>query len=86
MPRAEAERVGGEAALDHRSLSRPLRRYLEYARSGILEAVEETAHEPDSDFEIAVIEVLRGMGYEVTPQLGVSGFRPDIAVKHPEHR
>jgi transcription elongation GreA/GreB family factor len=28
--------------------------------------------------------VLRGRGYEVTPQLGVAGYRIDIAVKHPE--
>jgi very-short-patch-repair endonuclease len=65
--------------------TKALRNYLEYARSGLLEAPEQTEHEPDSDFEIAVIDVLRAMNYEVTPQLGVSGFRIDIAVKHPDH-
>lgn len=65
--------------------TKALRNYLEYARSGLLETPEQTEHEPDSDFEIAVIDVLRAMNYEVTPQLGVSGFRIDIAVKHPDH-
>ena len=41
---------------------------------------------PDSDFEIAVMDVLRGKGYEVVPQLGVAGFRIDIAVRHPTHK
>jgi len=38
------------------------------------------ATEPNSDFEIAVIDVLRSRGYEVTPQLGVAGYRIVIAV------
>jgi very-short-patch-repair endonuclease len=65
--------------------TKALRSYLEYTRSGVLDVATETGHEPDSDFEIAVIEVLRRMNYEVTPQLGMSGFRIDIAVKHPDH-
>lgn len=65
--------------------TKALRNYLEYARSGRLETPEPTEHEPDSDFEVAVIDILRAMNYEVTPQLGVSGFRIDIAVKHPDH-
>jgi transcription elongation GreA/GreB family factor/very-short-patch-repair endonuclease len=65
--------------------TKALRSYLEYARSGVLDVAIETGHEPDSDFEVSVIDVLKRMGYEVTPQLGVSGFRIDIAVKHPKH-
>jgi hypothetical protein len=61
-----------------------LRDYLEYARSGTLSVGEDNALEPDSDFEIAVIDVLRGRGFEVTPQLGAAGYRIDIAVKHPD--
>jgi transcription elongation GreA/GreB family factor len=64
--------------------TKALRAYLEYARSGVLEVPAETGEEPESDFELAVIDVLRTMGYEVTPQLGVSGFRIDIAVHHPD--
>jgi hypothetical protein len=63
--------------------TRALRNYLEFARNGILSVDRETGLPPDSDFEIAVMDVLRAKGYEVTPQLGVAGFRIDIAVRHP---
>ena len=66
--------------------TRALRNYLEYARTGVLPVELETNLPPDSDFEIAVMDVLRGRGYEVVPQLGVAGFRIDIAVKHPLHK
>jgi very-short-patch-repair endonuclease len=62
-----------------------LRNYLEYARSGILPQASKTGLEPDSDFEIAVIDLIESWGYSVTPQLGVAGFRIDIAVKHPKY-
>ena len=64
--------------------TKALRNYLEYARAGSLTTVEETGREPDSDFEISVMEMLKLRGYEVTPQLGVAGYRIDIAVKHPD--
>jgi transcription elongation GreA/GreB family factor/very-short-patch-repair endonuclease len=64
--------------------TKALRNYLEYARTGLLSTAEETAREPDSDFEISVMEMLKQRGYEVTPQLGVAGYRIDIAVKHPD--
>jgi very-short-patch-repair endonuclease len=66
--------------------TRCLRSYLEFARDGVIRSESETDRPPDSDFEVAVIDVLRGKGYEVTPQLGVAGFRIDIAVKHPAVR
>jgi very-short-patch-repair endonuclease len=65
--------------------TKALRNYLEYARTGSLAVAEETGLEPDSDFEVSVINVLKARGYEVTPQLGVAGYRIDIAVKHPEY-
>jgi hypothetical protein len=64
--------------------TKALRNYLEYARTGILVVSEDTGAEPDSDFEVSVIDVLRNRGYEVTPQLGVAGYKIDIAVKHPD--
>lgn len=64
--------------------TRALRNYLEYARSGQLTAPQDTGAPPDSDFEIAVMDVLRARGYDITPQLGVAGYRIDIAVKHPD--
>lgn len=59
--------------------------YLDYARSGILADITPTGGEPESDFEASVINVLRNHGFEVEPQLGVAGFRIDIAVKHPKY-
>lgn len=64
--------------------TKALRNYLEFARIGSLATVEETGREADSDFEISVMDVLKQRGYEVTPQLGVAGYRLDIAVKHPD--
>ena len=63
--------------------TKALRNYLEYARSGVLPQVTVTGLEPDSDFELSVIELIESWNYAVTPQLGVAGFRIDIAVKHP---
>lgn len=66
--------------------TKALRNYLEYVRTGSLPfGGEETGREPDSDFEISVMDMLKMRGYEVTPQLGVRGYRIDIAVKHPDH-
>lgn len=64
--------------------TKALRNYLEYARTGSLTVAEETGRDPDSDFEISVTDMLRQRGYEVTPQLGVAGYRIDIAVRHPD--
>lgn len=64
--------------------TKALRNYLEYVRTGSLTTIEETDREPDSDFEISVMNMLKLRGYEVTPQLGVAGYRIDIAVKHPD--
>jgi very-short-patch-repair endonuclease len=64
--------------------TKALRDYLEFARTGSLSVAVDERLEPESDFEISVINVLESRGYEVTPQLGVAGFHLDIAVKHPE--
>lgn len=39
----------------------------------------------DSPFEEAVMEGLRRKGWDVRTQIGVSDFRIDLAVKHPDH-
>ncbi|WP_249126136.1 DUF3320 domain-containing protein [Streptomyces sp. A2-16] len=63
-----------------------LKRYLQYAQHGP-EILQTEAADPDavpeSPFEEEVIDVLRGWGYEVQPQVGVAGFRIDMAVRHP---
>lgn len=65
--------------------TKALRDYLMFARDNVLSQNKETDLPPDSDFEVAVMDILRAKGYEVVPQLGVAGFRIDIAVRHPDH-
>ena len=65
--------------------TKALREYLEFARSGVLTDVAPTGAEAESDFELSVTEVLKDAGYGVQPQLGVAGFRIDMAVKHPAY-
>jgi superfamily I DNA and/or RNA helicase/very-short-patch-repair endonuclease len=66
--------------------TKALRNYLLFARDNILTQNEETDLPPDSDFEVAILDLLKGKGYEVVPQLGVAGFRIDIAVRHPDYK
>jgi REase_MTES_1575 len=40
---------------------------------------------PDSDFEIEVADRLRLRGYKVDLQVGVSTFRIDLGIRHPDH-
>ncbi|MFJ4010201.1 DUF3320 domain-containing protein [Streptomyces sp. NPDC090026] len=63
-----------------------LKRYLQYAEHGprILEtAPVDPDAAPESPFEEEVLGVLRDWGYSVQPQVGVAGFRIDMAVRHP---
>ena len=60
-----------------------LKNYIEYAKTGKLEIGNTTeGKEPMSEFEIFVMNGLKKMGYEVVPQVGVSGFYIDIGIKH----
>lgn len=61
-----------------------LKRWLEYAASGILDAGEEMENEPDLDFEVFVIDQIRVMGCKPVPQVGVAGYFVDIGIRHPE--
>lgn len=61
-----------------------LKEYLEYAQTQRLQTAILTGREPDSDFEIFVAERLRQQGYEVVPQVGVSGYFIDLAVVDPQ--
>ena len=65
--------------------TKTLRDYLEFAQRGILTQQELTGRDPDSEFEVSVMSMLQDHGFEVTPQLGVAGFRIDLAVKHPSY-
>ena len=59
-----------------------LRRYLEYARNPLtaLDANITGTGEPESPFEEAVLAALRGRGHRVEAQVGVSGYRIDLAI------
>ena len=63
-----------------------LRQYLEYARSGRLEAGSLSGRPADSDFEDLVRERLRQAGYEVDCQVGVAGYFVDLGVRHPARK
>jgi hypothetical protein len=54
---------------------------LEFAKNGTIPEIPGAGGEPDSDFEISVGYILKQAGYEIVPQVGVSGFSIDIGVK-----
>lgn len=65
---------------------RDLKNYLDFARRGPRALVEQsipTGMEPDSPFEVEVIRALRDKGWNVHPQVGVSGYRIDMGVVDP---
>jgi very-short-patch-repair endonuclease len=60
------------------------KRFLEYASTGrIIDPVAASDKTPDSDFELAVADTVRSMGFQVHPQVGVAGFYIDVAVLRP---
>ncbi|RKQ90984.1 uncharacterized protein DUF3320 [Solirubrobacter pauli] len=65
-----------------------LRQYLEFAARGpvvltVDDALDEGG-EPESPFEVAVLQTLRAMGHSVVAQVGTAGYRIDLAVRHPD--
>jgi very-short-patch-repair endonuclease len=62
-----------------------LKRYLEYAEARGKETIDGVGDEPDSDFEAEVADRLRLRGLHVEMQVGVSGFKIDLGVRHPDH-
>lgn len=60
-------------------------KYIEYASTQKIETGKITGKGTDSDFEDWVKEELENLGYEVTPQVGVSGFFIDLGIKHKDY-
>ena len=60
-----------------------LKEYLQFARDGFSVNMNGIGGECESEFEHWVLQVLRSYGYEGVPQVGVCGYRIDIAVRHP---
>lgn len=64
---------------------RALKGYMKFAKSGITARPEiNPGAEPANEHEAAVGYVLKEHGYAVVPQVGVSGYFIDLAVKHPK--
>ena len=63
--------------------ARELRRYLEYVRNPdqAIEGEVTGTGEPESPFEEAVLAALRRQGYRLDAQVGVSGYRIDLAIR-----
>lgn len=65
-----------------------LRDYIDFAINGVAslhkEIPQSEVSEYDSSFEKAVYDFLDSKGYKLAKQVGCSGYRIDIAVKHPE--
>ena len=65
-----------------------LKHFIEFADRGpraIAEAVKGSMGSADSPFEEAVTWELRRRGWTVVPQVGVSKFRIDLGIVHPDH-
>jgi superfamily I DNA and/or RNA helicase/very-short-patch-repair endonuclease len=64
---------------------RALKGYMQFAKNGVSARAEiSPGAEPSNEHEAAVGAVLKGQGYDVVPQVGVSGYFIDLAVRHPK--
>jgi len=69
---------------------RDLKHYLEFAQRGPIALAEAqlsvgSEDQYDSEFEEAVANGLRKRGWEIRTQIGISKFRIDLGVIHPDH-
>ncbi len=61
-----------------------LKSFLKYAETGEMDVPVITGRAPDSPFEEAVGDAIRGYGYKVDYQVGSEGFLIDLAVRDPD--
>jgi very-short-patch-repair endonuclease len=61
---------------------RVLKRYLQFADTGVLDEPRPSGAGADSPFEEMVADQIRAQGFEVDHQVGSAGFRIDLAVRH----
>jgi len=58
--------------------------FLKYCETGNIDrSTTITGREPDNDFEVSVINMLRSHNFECIPQVGAAGFFIDIGVRDP---
>jgi len=60
-----------------------LKSFLSFAQTGKLQQLKHTEKQPDSDFEISVMDALKHEGFNCVPQVGVAGYFIDLAVQDP---
>jgi very-short-patch-repair endonuclease len=60
-----------------------LKSFLSFAQTGKLQQQKHTGKQPDSDFEISVMDALKLEGFTCVPQVGVAGYFIDLAVQDP---
>ncbi|MCJ2036131.1 DUF3320 domain-containing protein [Methylobacterium sp. J-068] len=66
---------------------RDFKHFLEFAERGpraLAEAFAPTGGDVESPFEAAVMDALQARGWTVHTQIGVSGFRVDLGIVHPD--
>ncbi|MFA0084080.1 hypothetical protein AB4383_19045, partial [Vibrio breoganii] len=56
---------------------------MSFAQTGKLQQQKHTNKQPDSDFEISVMNALKLEGFNCVPQVGVAGYFIDLAVQDP---
>jgi len=75
----------GDISVDGKSDGvRVFKRYLEFAKTGIVDEARATGGLPDSPFESDVAAYVRDLGYSVEHQVGSGGFLIDLGVIHPK--
>jgi len=57
--------------------------FLKYCETKKIDRTKITNRQPDSDFEVSVMQLLRSYNFECVPQVGEAGFFIDIAVRDP---
>lgn len=63
---------------------RILKRFLEFAKHGLIDESIPTGEDADSPFEEDVADVIKSLGFLADPQVGSLGFKIDIGVRHPD--
>ena len=61
-----------------------LAEYLDYSVNKKIVESSDSQGDPDSPFEEWAIDQIKSLGFQPIPQVGVTGFKIDIGVKHPE--
>ena len=79
--KSAADVVNDDRAIGGR---KALRDFLAYCEKTTESIASESGREPDSDFEISVMQALEAEGYTCTPQLGVAGYFLDLAIRDPK--